>query len=144
MRRALRSLSLRQTGNHQFGGRQVGGQRHIVEVAHPQQQARRCEHELSGSRPPLYPTLKRRAESTKGAAAPSLVRADALRQPSAALPDAHALQAFSPVEPAQAGFALHSRGLMVFEEIIRSRPRRRASPCIAKGLSPTARSAYRI
>jgi hypothetical protein len=49
---------------------------------------RGCEHEFSGSRPPPRPTLKRRAESTKGAAAPSLVRADALRQPSAAPPDA--------------------------------------------------------
>ena len=39
-----------------------------------------CEHELSGSRPPPCPTLKRRAESTKGAAAPSLVRVDAPRQ----------------------------------------------------------------
>jgi hypothetical protein len=103
-----------------------------------------CEHELSGSRPPPRPTLKRRAESTKGAAAPALVCADALRQPSAALPDAHALQAFSPVEPAQAGFAAHCRGLMVFEEIIRSSPHRRASPWIAEGLSPTARGAYRI
>ena len=42
-----------------------------------------CEHELSGSRPPPCPTLKRRAESTKGAAAPSLVRVDAPRQPRA-------------------------------------------------------------
>jgi len=41
------------------------------------------EHALSGSRPPPRPTLKRRAESTKGAAAPALVRADAPRQPRA-------------------------------------------------------------
>ena len=33
---------------------------------------------------------------------------------------------------------------MVFEEIIRRSPRRRASPCIAEGFSPTARGAYRI
>jgi hypothetical protein len=53
--------------------------------------------------------------------------------------------------PAQAGFALDSRGLqpdgtdnmnMVFEEIFS--PRRRASPWIAEGFSPTARGAYRI
>ena len=33
---------------------------------------------------------------------------------------------------------------MVFEEIIRNSPRRRASPCIAEGFSPTARNADRI
>ena len=33
---------------------------------------------------------------------------------------------------------------MVFEEIIRYSPRRRASPCIAEGFSPTARGACRI
>jgi hypothetical protein len=33
---------------------------------------------------------------------------------------------------------------MVFEEIIRSSPRRRASPWLAEGFSPTARGAYRI
>ena len=37
---------------------------------------------------------------------------------------------------AQGGFALASRGLMVFEEIIRSSPRRRALPCIAEGSAP--------
>jgi len=42
-----------------------------------------CKHALSGSRPPPRPTLKRRAESTTGAAAPSLARADAPRQPRA-------------------------------------------------------------
>ena len=41
-----------------------------------------CKHALSGSRPPPRPTLKRRAESTTGAAAPSLARADAERSPS--------------------------------------------------------------
>ena len=34
--------------------------------------------------------------------------------------------------------------LMVFEEMIRSSPRRRASPRIAEGFRPTARDAYRI
>ncbi len=38
----------------------------------------------------------------------------------------------------------HPWFLMVFEEIIRSSPRRRASPWIAEGFSPTARGAYRI
>ena len=33
---------------------------------------------------------------------------------------------------------------MVFEEIIRSRPRRRASHSIAGGFSPTVRGVYRI
>ncbi len=33
---------------------------------------------------------------------------------------------------------------MVFEEFIRSRPRRQSSHPIAEGLSPTASSAYRI
>jgi hypothetical protein len=33
---------------------------------------------------------------------------------------------------------------MVFEEIFRYSPRRRASPWIAEGFSPTARGAYRI
>ena len=33
---------------------------------------------------------------------------------------------------------------MVFEEIIRHSPRRRASPCIAEGFSPTASAVYRI
>ena len=33
---------------------------------------------------------------------------------------------------------------MVSEEIIRPSPRRRASPSIAEGFSPTARGAYRI
>ena len=42
---------------------------------------------------------------------------------------------------AQAGFALDSRELMVFEEIIRYSPHRRASPWIAEGFSPTARAA---
>jgi len=35
-------------------------------------------------------------------------------------------------------------GLMIFEYIIRSRPRRRASPRIAEGFSPTASLEYRI
>ena len=34
--------------------------------------------------------------------------------------------------------------MMVFEEIIRYSPRRRASPRIAEGFSPTARGVYRI
>ena len=33
---------------------------------------------------------------------------------------------------------------MVFEELFRYSPRRRASPRIAEGFSPTARGAYRI
>jgi hypothetical protein len=33
---------------------------------------------------------------------------------------------------------------MVFEEIIRYSPRRRASPCLAEGFSPTARTGERI
>ena len=80
--------------------------------------------------------------------------------------------ATNPPQPAQAGFALESRGLeptargayegrssaapvqgvrgaatlMVFEEIIRSRPRRRAAPWRAEGFTPTARSpiSYRL
>jgi hypothetical protein len=38
----------------------------------------------------------------------------------------------------------HPWFLMVFEEIIRSSPRRRASPWIAEGFNPTARGVYRI
>ena len=44
----------------------------------------------------------------------------------------------------QAGFALASRGRMVFEYIIRHSPRRRASPWLAEGFSPTARAVERI
>jgi hypothetical protein len=39
---------------------------------------------------------------------------------------------------------LRERGYMVFEKLFRSSPRRRASPCLAEGFSPTARGAYRI
>jgi hypothetical protein len=39
----------------------------------------------------------------------------------------------TPLSPAPAAFALPGRGLMVFEDIIRSRPRRRPSPCLAEG-----------
>jgi hypothetical protein len=46
-------------------------------------------------------------------------------------------------KPAQAGFALTSRGLMVFEQIIRYSPRRRASPWLAEGFSPTASAVER-
>ena len=51
---------------------------------------------------------------------------------------------YNPLQPAQAGFAFHSRGLMVVEQIIRHSPRRRASPSIAEGFSPTARRVERI
>jgi len=40
--------------------------------------------------------------------------------------------------------ALRRPNLMVFEQLFRSSPRRRASPRIAEGFSPTARGAYRI
>jgi len=56
---------------------------------------------------PPRPTLKRRAESTKGAAAPALVRADASRQPGfvraaralRALVHAHAAEPATPPRP---------------------------------------------
>ena len=47
---------------------------------------------------------------------------------------------YNPLQAAQAGFASPGRGLMVFEYIIRYSPRRRASPCLAEGFSPTARA----
>jgi len=43
----------------------------------------------------------------------------------------------TPLSPAQAGFASHNRGLMVFEQLLRYSPRRRASHPIAEGFSPT-------
>ena len=46
--------------------------------------------------------------------------------------------------PAPQGLSRPQRGLMVFEELFRYSPRRRASPRIAEGFSPTARGAYRI
>jgi len=51
---------------------------------------------------------------------------------------------YNPLQAAQAAFASPGRGLMVFEYIIRSSPRRRASPCLAEGFSPTASPAYRM
>jgi len=50
----------------------------------------------------------------------------------------------TPLSPAPAGFASPSRGLMVFEYIIRSRPRRRPSHPLAEGFSPTASPAERM
>jgi|GEM_PF-4033659 len=51
-----------------------------------------------------------------------------------ARPRAYGLWRNTPLSPAQAGFALPGRGRMVFGEILRSRPRRRASPCLAEGV----------
>ncbi len=51
---------------------------------------------------------------------------------------------YNPLQAAQAAFASPGRGLMVFEYIIRYSPRRRASPCLAEGFSPTASPVYRM
>jgi len=57
-----------------------------------------------------------------------------------ALPGAHSHPGRMPALP-----GAHSHpGRMVFEELFRHSPRRRASPCLAEGFSPTARGAYRI
>ncbi len=47
-------------------------------------------------------------------------------------------------EAAQTAFANRSRGLMDFQKLIRSSPRRWASLPLAEGFSPTASGAYRI